>query len=336
MRTLFIHVRKSMKLMIILIISLLLILGILYFLFRPMYAVKLNGELIGYVDTKKQLEEKIEDYKKSGDGEKVAFYEIDQMPDYEVCYSKKDVQSDEEKVFDTVISSGTPYYRSYAIMYQGEEKAYVSSSEEAEQVINNLKEKNSTNVSDISYVVKYSSDELEQTAVENVVASLYVAPHVVQNTVKTPTTTTTTVKRTALGTVNTSQNVSFANKAIGVSLARPISGTITSRFGKRSRGMHTGLDIATTKGTPIGAAAAGTVTYAGPKGTYGNLVVVDHGNGVQTYYAHCDSVCCSAGQKVSQGQIISRVGTTGNSTGPHLHLEIRINGVCQNPQNYLY
>ena len=221
-------------------------------------------------------------------------------------------------------------------MYQGEEKAYVSSSEEAEQVINDLKEKNSTNVSDISYVVKYSSDELEQTAVENVVASLYVAPHVVQNTVKTPTTTTTTVKRTALGTVNTSQNVSFANKAIGVSIARPISGTITSRFGKRSRGMHTGLDIATTKGTPIGAAAAGTVTYAGPKGTYGNLVVVDHGNGVQTYYAHCDSVCCSAGQKVSQGQIISRVGTTGNSTGPHLHLEIRINGVCQNPQNYLY
>ena len=100
MRTLFIHVRKSIKLMIILIISLLLILGILYFLFRPMYAVKLNGELIGYVDTKKQLEEKIEDYKKSGDGEKVAFYEIDQMPDYEVCYSKKDVQPDEESLQD--------------------------------------------------------------------------------------------------------------------------------------------------------------------------------------------------------------------------------------------
>ena len=328
MKTVFVHFRKSIKLVIIIAIALFLVLGVLYFLFKPMYAVKLNGTIIGYTDTKRQLEERIDKYVNSGDGDKIAFLEIDQMPEYEICYSKKDVEVNEDEVFDTVIATGTPYYKNFAIMQDGEEKAYVATAEEAEQIIAELKEKNSTNIESISYVAKYSSEKLEESTAENVVSALYVAPKVV--------TQPQAVVSTRLGTVNTSQKVSYESRSTGVAFARPISGTITSRFGKRSRGTHTGLDIATSKGTPIGAAAAGTVTYAGPKGTYGNLVVIDHGNGVQTYYAHCSSVNCSVGQKVSQGQIISTVGSTGNSTGPHLHLEIRINGVCYNPQNYLY
>ena len=91
MKTFFIHFRKSIKLVLILTFALLIVIGILYFLFRPMYAVKFNGESIGYTDTKGQLEESIEKYIKSGDGDKIAFVEIDQMPEYEVCYSKKEV-----------------------------------------------------------------------------------------------------------------------------------------------------------------------------------------------------------------------------------------------------
>ena len=328
MKTLFVHFRKSIKLVIIIAIALFLVLGVLYFLFKPMYAVKLNGTIIGYTDTKKQLEERIDKYMNSGDGDQVAFLEMDEMPEYEICYSKKDVEINEDEVFDTVIATGTPYYKSFAIMQDGEEKAYVATAETAEKIIAELKEKNSTNIESITYVAKYTSEKLEESTTENVVSALYVEPKVVEQ----PKIATST----RLGTVNTSQKVSYERQAVGVSFSRPVSGTITSRFGKRSRGTHTGLDIATSKGTPIGAAAAGTVTYAGPKGTYGNLVVIDHGNGVQTYYAHCSSVNCSVGQKVSQGQTISTVGSTGNSTGPHLHLEIRINGICQNPQNYLY
>ena len=313
MKTLFVHFRKSIKLVIIIAIALFLVLGVLYFLFKPMYAVKLNGTIIGYTDTKKQLEERIDKYMNSGDGEQVAFLEIDQMPEYEICYSKKDVEINEDEVFDTVIASGTPY---------------VATAEEAEKIIAELKGKNSTNVESISYVAKYSSEKLEKSTAENVVSALYVAPKVVAEP--------QTAVSSRLGTVNTSQKVSYERRALGISIARPVSGTITSPFGRRSRGIHTGLDIATTKGTPIGAAAAGTVTYAARKGTYGNLVVIDHGNGIQTYYAHCNSINCSVGQKVSQGQMISTVGTTGNSTGPHLHLEIRINGICYNPKNYLY
>lgn len=328
MKTLFVHFRKSIKLVIIIAIALFLVLGVLYFLFKPMYAVKLNGTIIGYTDTKKQLEERIDKYMNYGDGEQVAFLEIDQMLEYEICYSKKDVEINEDEVFDTVIASGTPYYKSFAIMQDGEEKAYVATAEEAEKIIAELKGKNSTNVESISYVAKYSSEKLEKSTAENVVSALYVAPKVVAEP--------QAAVSSRLGTVNTSQKVSYERRALGISIARPVSGTITSPFGRRSRGIHTGLDIATTKGTPIGAAAAGTVTYAARKGTYGNLVVIDHGNGIQTYYAHCNSINCSVGQKVSQGQMISTVGTTGNSTGPHLHLEIRINGICYNPKNYLY
>ena len=88
----------------------------------------------------------------------------------------------------------------------------------------------------------------------------------------------------------------------------------------------------------IAAAAAGTVTVAqyGYNGGYGNYGIVSHGNGIQTVYAHCNSLNVSVGHSVAQGQQIATVGNTGNSTGNHLHLEIRVNGVAQNPQNYLY
>jgi len=333
MRTIFIHLRRSIKLILIIALALLIIVGALYFLYKPMYAVKLNGEIIGYTDAKKQLEAQIEDYKKNGDGDKVAFLEIDQMPEYEIIYSKKDIKANEEAVFDTVIATGTPYYKSYAILVSGEEKYYVETYQEAEKVVADLKEKKSTNADQITFNAKYSTEQMEKTTGDDVVAALFIAPPVV---VQKKTTTTRRGYSSSSGYVNTAQTVSYGAPSLGMSLARPVSGTITSRFGRRSSGVHTGLDIANSKGTAIHAAASGTVSFAGRKGSYGNLVVIDHGNGVQTYYAHCNSIVVSAGQYVSQGQLISYMGSTGNSTGPHLHLEVRVNGVCQNPQNYVY
>ena len=133
--------------------------------------------------------------------------------------------------------------------------------------------------------------------------------------------------------------MSKTSASLGVSLIKPITGTITSRFGARSSirsSAHTGLDISSPTGTPIKAAAPGTVIWSGRKGSYGYLVVISHSNGVQTYYGHCSALYVSAGQSVSQGQTIAAVGSTGNSTGPHLHFEIRVNGVAYNPQNYVY
>ena len=138
---------------------------------------------------------------------------------------------------------------------------------------------------------------------------------------------------------STKTDISKSSVSLGVSLIKPVTGSISSRFGSVSRvrsSAHTGLDIAAPYGTSVKAAASGTVTWAGYKGSYGNLLVITHSNGVQTYYGHCSSLHASAGQTVSQGQSIASVGSTGNSTGNHLHFEIRVNGVAYNPQNYVY
>ena len=118
----------------------------------------------------------------------------------------------------------------------------------------------------------------------------------------------------------------------------PVSGRISSRFAESSSirsGKHTGLDIACDSGTAIKVVAKGKVIFAQYNGAYGNLIKVDHGNGVQTWYAHCSKIISKVGDNVEAGDIIGKVGSTGNSTGPHLHLEILENGIEQDPENYL-
>ena len=115
----------------------------------------------------------------------------------------------------------------------------------------------------------------------------------------------------------------------------PTSGTLTSGFGWRWGRMHEGIDIAAPTGTPISAAASGTVIHAGWMGGYGNLVVIDHGNGLATAYGHQSSIAVGSGTYVSQGQTIGYVGSTGHSTGPHLHFEVRVNGVAGRSLGYL-
>src|SRR2546421_4313074 len=115
----------------------------------------------------------------------------------------------------------------------------------------------------------------------------------------------------------------------------PIHGPVTSEFGPRWGGFHPGIDIGMDTGTPIAAAKRGVVSFAGwNDGGYGNFVIIDHGDGTATAYAHQSRIGCSVGQVVAQGQTIGYVGSTGNSTGPHLHFEIRVNGVAQNPRNF--
>jgi len=115
----------------------------------------------------------------------------------------------------------------------------------------------------------------------------------------------------------------------------PAGGTVTSEFGYRWGRLHAGLDIGAPEGSPIWAARGGTVTYAGAMGGYGNLVLLDHGGGVSTAYAHQSAIMVSVGASVSAGQQIGQVGSTGNSTGPHLHFETRIGGNPQDPRSYL-
>lgn len=119
------------------------------------------------------------------------------------------------------------------------------------------------------------------------------------------------------------------------SLIMPVGGPITSGFGPRWGRMHNGIDISANSGTPVVAAGSGTVVAASYSGGFGNLVLIDHGGGLVTFYAHLNSMNVRQGQTVAAGNSIGTVGSTGNSTGPHLHFETRVNGVAYSPMQYL-
>lgn len=292
----------------------------------------------GYTENKSQLQTQINEYLENGDGQNVAFVQLEHLPEYQLCLLKKGIVTNDQQIFDQVKEDGTAYYRYYAILENQEEKVYVSSFSEAENVVTQLKEKNSTNLDHITIEEKYETETKEFVSSETAISKLFIEPKKTKQVAK-KTTNKSSSKYTATGSVNTAGTTSGGKVNLGISLIKPVSGVLSSRFGVGSRlrrSAHTGLDIATASGTPIVAASSGTVTFSGYKGSYGNLIVISHGNGVQTYYGHCSKLYVTAGTVVSQGQKIAAVGSTGNSTGPHLHLEIRVNGVAYNPQNYLY
>lgn len=122
----------------------------------------------------------------------------------------------------------------------------------------------------------------------------------------------------------------------------PAKGLVTSDFGQRmdpyttKKVMHSGLDIAAPHGREVMAPAEGTVVFSGLEGAYGNVLVIDHGYGIKTRYGHLAKLSVKAGDRVKRGQLVAAVGSTGRSTGPHLHYEVRVNGIPHNPRKFIF
>lgn len=316
-----IHLRSSIRIVILISIACFIIIGILAFFYKPAYMVTYNGDFIGYSDSKSKLQEKINDFIENGDGNSsnIAYVQITSMPKYELTFLKRNISTNDDDIYKAITSTGVTYYNYFAIQLNGEDKYFVSTYSEAEDVVNKLKEKNSNNIDNIKIMEKYNTELASFTNTDECVSALYEEKK--------------SVKPAYTGTNNSSTYIA----SLGISFVEPVQGMLTSGFGVRRRDNHKCLDIANSMGTPIRAAAAGTVTYAQyNSGGYGNLVIISHGNGVQTYYGHCSKLYVTQGQTVSQGEVISAMGSTGISTGSHLHWEVRINGVAQNPRNYLY
>lgn len=333
MKKMIVKIRTSLKFFIWVCIATFLIIGIEAIAYKPIYKVTFDGEQIGYCKQKSILQSKIEKYIENGDGSNnnIAYVQIDSMPEYSLCLLKRGIITNDEEIYKKIVETGVTYYKYYSILEDNEEKFYVEDFTTAESVVQELKEKDSSNIDNIQILEIYETDLKDFAKIEDIVAGLYQKKEFVVANNK--------VESKKTKSFSTKSSISKSSVALGVYMIKPITGNITSRFGSVSRrrsGAHTGLDISAPSGTSINAAASGTVIWSGYKGSYGNLVVISHSNQVQTYYGHCSKLYVKAGDSVAQGQTIAAVGSTGNSTGPHLHFEIRVNGVAYNPQSYVY
>ncbi len=327
-------------------IGLLIIAGFIYIKYKPLYKVTLNGEVIGYVENKEKMQEKIQSFTNDLEGN-ITSITIGEMPQYELelVSGIKESETKEDVVLATVKEQAEIKCRVYAIKLDGKEKAIVNSKEEAEKVVNDIKSELS---SGMSINLEIEEQEKNKKEIDNKDTTIEVAKLNIDKDVQVQVKeyerkiaesrsaeNRRKAKEASQTQTKTTKGASAPVTSSGMFM-KPVSGAIiTSKYGQRSSGFHTGTDFAIAKGTPIYASAAGTVTYSGKKGSYGNLVIIDHGNGYKTYYAHCSALYVSVGQSVSKGENIAAVGSTGNSTGPHVHFEIRYNGSTLNPQNYV-
>lgn len=295
------------------------IIAMIFIKYKPVYAVSISGEEVGYIQNEKEFNQVIEENIEKYSAKNVDSVTLSAKPEYELKFVNKSEETNEDSILIAMQKEMKITYKYYDILLDNEKIDSVDTKEEAEQIVNSLKDENKEVSLTIAEKITENPEEIKTTDME-----------VARNNIATTVSAEIAQKEKAKGISNVN----------GVKIAVvPVQGVISSRYGVSSRirsSAHTGLDIAAQKGTPIKVVSDGIVISATYSGSYGNLVKVSHGNGVETWYAHTNKMYVTTGQKVSAGEVIAEVGSTGNSTGPHLHLEIRINGKTVNPQNYLY
>lgn len=318
--------------------------------YKPVYTVTVSGDTLGYVNEKSELDENLTKYINHREGT-IACIDIANMPEYNFELVTRKTVTQEKKIFNKIKDTAVITYKTYAITVNGEQINEVDTELEAENIIATLQEdlkegvefnlgiveiyktEQTSTSKDLAFqtlndmkLAKTEEYEAEQARIE--------AERLAQEEAARQAALYAQAKVASEATSYGSGNIS------GMYLTNPLRTTplITSRFGESGsrRYVHTGLDLATALGTSIYPIASGTVVFAGWQGSYGNLIMIDHGDGIQSWYGHCNDIYVSVGDSVSTDTCIGSVGSTGNSTGPHLHLEIRINGTAVNPQNYLY
>lgn len=348
--------RKAIKYTLITVVLTFILLLIGYLKFKPVFIVKFNGQAIGIVNDSVQVESELDSYLKNPVAP-VAVATIDQKPEFELTFAVKNVETDEVKVKDTIDSNIEKTYKFYEVKLADEVFGVVSSEEEAQKVVNEIKEErgydtisynemmtkeNKTdNFTDVKTKVLAKvitvQDEEKAKAVEKRKAAEEKRQQILLASATVSRGNTESLNRTTerISSVATSTSASASSSLGGMKFINPIA---SPRWGVGYMGYsgHSGVDIL-GGGNAARASASGTVTTVADLGrrSYGRYIVVDHGNGISTLYAHLSSMSVSVGQRVTAGQTIGITGSTGNSTGPHLHFEIRVNGRHVNPRPYI-
>lgn len=309
------YTKETTKYLNIVLIAIGFIISIILIKYKPMYEVKISGESIGYIENKQGINETIKNNIEDLNQANIENIELTKKPEYELKLVEKSQEKNDDEIIVALQKELEITYKYYEIASKDEVIEKVEDKETAEKLVNEIKELSDSEIN--LTINEKTTNALEEVQIDE----LEVAK---ANTIEKL-------------NIDTTEEISNIN---GIKIATlPVTGTISSRYGVSSKirvSTHTGLDIATTTGTPIKVVADGTVTFAAYSGSYGYLVKVDHGNGVETWYGHTSKMLVKAGQEVKSGDTIALVGSTGNSTGPHLHFEVRINGEHVNPQKYLY
>ena len=309
------YTKETTKYLNIVLIAIGFIISIILIKYKPMYEVKISGESIGYIENKQAINETIKNNIEDLNQANIENIELTKKPEYEFKLVEKSQEENDDEIIVALQKELEITYKYYEIASKDEVIENVEDKETAEKLVNGIKELSDSEIN--LTINEKTTNALEEVQIDE----LEVAK---ANTIEKL-------------NIDTTEEISNIN---GIKIATlPVTGTISSRYGVSSKirvSTHTGLDIATATGTPIKVIADGTVTFAAYSGSYGYLVKVDHGNGVETWYGHTSKMLVKAGQEVKSGDTIALVGSTGNSTGPHLHFEVRINGEHVNPQKYLY
>jgi len=297
--------------------------------YKPTLRVALNDKFIGYFSN----EEEFEDVYNTLVSEKelidpnVKAY-LDAEPVFTTCYIRDNLITS-QNVYTSLRAEVKTEYTIYNVAINDEKKMIFNSQDEANKYVTNLKKdvpkvKSEVTSEKVSDLGEMTSIEVAENIFKDIV-SRYKVVVIPKVTIKPKASTSNAAVSAATA------NVSAAQGGIWPTTARYVS----SPFGYRGASIHTGMDIAGRSGDPIYAYKSGLVTFAGWGGPYGYMLKVDHGNGVSTWYAHCSKLLVDAGNSVEMGQTIAKEGSTGNSTGNHLHFELRINGAPVNPYAYI-
>lgn len=297
-------------------IGIFIVIVVLLMKMKPVYQISINGEIVGYIQNKKEFENIIYDTFNNNEENNIAFADFNVETKYEMKLVNRQYESNEEEAITKLASYADITYFQYAILINDEESQYVSSLEQANEVAENIE-------NSVDYDI--------QVSIKKVYTKQYVSKENVQ---------IAEISQNLIEEINEQEIKKEKSTIEGIYIAVvPVQGNITSRYGAREsvrNHTHRGLDIAAKTGTQIQAVADGTITFSGTTSGYGKLIIIDHGNGITTYYAHCSKLYKSKGETVTAGDVIAAVGSTGNSTGPHLHFELRKNGTYVDPYEYLF
>lgn len=300
-------------------------------MYKPTFRVALNDKFIGYFSS----EEEFEDVYTTLVAEKeqidpnVKVY-LDAEPTFTEAYIRESLLSS-QNIYDNLRAEINTEYTIYNVAINDEKKMTFNNEDEANKYVTDLKEE----------VPKVKSEVTEEKVAEiGELTSIEVADNIYKDVVdrnKPVVVPTVTISVPTYSTTSETVSTETAIVAAAQGGVWPTTSRyITQYYASYSMGaFHTGIDIAGKYGDPLYAYKSGLVIYSGWSNGYGKLLKVDHGNGVITYYAHCCELLVSAGDTVEMGQTIAKQGSTGWSTGTHLHFEIRINGRHVNPYPYI-